>query len=71
MRLSTAMKNEVVREQPELPSVVRELLFTKMRRASGDIVCTLCGLRYRDHKQPLPVTCPTLVILCSGDPIKL
>jgi len=38
-------------------------------RASGDCVCPKCGHQYREH--PEDKECPTFVLLCTGEVMKL
>ena len=38
-------------------------------RASGDCVCLKCGHLYREH--PEDRECPTFVLLCTGEVMKL
>ena len=38
-------------------------------RASGDCVCPKCGHLYREH--PEDKECPTFVLLCTGEVMKL
>lgn len=39
-------------------------------RAGGDVDCEVCGLKYFDHPE-IDEKCPTLVLLCRGDVVKL
>lgn len=56
---------------PLHPDVV-DLLWRSMIRVSGDKICYVCGLEARRHDDmPFPVTCPTLIVLCSGQPVKV
>lgn len=41
----------------------------EMRRASGAIVCRVCGYEYRDHPQHIPFN--HLVVLCNGEHVHL
>ena len=38
-------------------------------RASGDCICPKCGHQYREH--PEDKDCPTFVLLCTGEVMKL
>ena len=38
-------------------------------RASGDCICPVCGHLYREH--PEDKECPTFVLLCTGEVMKL
>lgn len=74
MRISSPQGVVVLYEEdePELPPVAVELLIIHMRRTSGDRICTICGRKARDHEdRPWPISCPTLVLLCAGNPVKL
>lgn len=47
------------------------LIAEHTKRLWGDRICTLCGMRYKDHWHPWPETFATLVITCAGVPVKL
>lgn len=42
-------------------------------RAGGDVVCTVCGLVYYDHPNVpgAEQVCPTLMVTCMGDIVKV
>jgi hypothetical protein len=40
-------------------------------RASGDVICQVCGKELWRHKQPLKEQCPTMIEDCNGNWWKL
>jgi len=51
--------------------LIWRLVAEHTRRKDGNRICTLCGMKIKDHFKPWPVTFPTLVLTCAGSPVKL